>query len=115
MRCRLVHLPEVHCKHGDSLWGCFERHVCRSCPPFTSRGCCRGISRASGLFGDEGASDSSGVGPSGAGLSSEPSQQPDRAALLRELEAARAEAEGWRALHSQLHAFCVDQLLPAPT
>ena len=77
--------------------------------------CCRSIARASGLLGDEDVSDSSGVGPSGTDLSSEPSQQPDRAALLRELEAARAEAEGWRALHSQLHAFCVDKLLPAPT
>lgn len=72
---------------------------------------------ASGLLGNG----SFGPGPadSAAGACPNPDpcavamDQPERALLLRELEAARAAAEGWRALHAQLHAYCVDQLLPA--
>ena len=76
----------------------------------------RGVVQASGLLG-ESFPDSDGAASSWAGPSPSPAptQQPDREELQRQLVAARAEAEGWRTLHAQLHAFCVDQLLPAPS
>ena len=76
----------------------------------------RGVVRASGLLGED-FPDSDSAACSWAGANPDPTatQQPGREELQRQLDAARAEAEGWRALHAQLHAFCVDQLLPAPS
>lgn len=76
----------------------------------------RGVVQASGLLG-ESFPDSDGAACSWAGPNPDPeaSHQPGREELQWQLDAARAEAEGWRALHAQLHAFCIDQLLPAPS
>ena len=76
----------------------------------------RGVVQASGLLGDD-FPDADAAACSWAGPDPDPAptQQPSREELQRELDAACAEAEGWRVLHTQLHAFCVDQLLPAPS
>ncbi len=88
----------------------------RAWPSLRRLGRRRGIVSACGLLADDAADDggaAAGPGPAGRGEGAE--LQPERAELQRQLAAARAEADGWRALHAQLHAFCVDQLLPAPS
>ncbi|KAK9826171.1 hypothetical protein WJX81_003129 [Elliptochloris bilobata] len=94
----------------------------------------RGVAQSSSLLSD-GFPDSDGAGSGAAVPKPDPDQdqQPDRAELLRELSAARADADAcvacdalawkcgvrcprmevWRAMPSQLHAFCIDQLLLA--
>ena len=88
----------------------------RTCPSLQRLGRRRGIVSACGLLADDPADGgAAAVGPALAGRSEGADQQPDQAELQRQLAAARAEADGWRALHAQLHAYCVDQLLPAPS
>ena len=76
----------------------------------------RGVVQASGLLGEDfPGADGAACSWAGPDPDPAPTQQPGLEELQCQLDAARAAAEGWRALHTQLHAFCVDQLLPAPS
>lgn len=67
----------------------------------------------SGLLGGSATGFLTGMGGGGAALQSTSGAEEagSNAALKEELQKALAAAEGWKKLHAELHAACVDKLL----